>query len=149
MNVRPRSILVPVDFEPDSRRAIRYARALASTTGAELCLLYVMPPAAGAAHGSRDAWWMSLAERTLAGVAERAKLPPGTRTEVLRGPVAATVADFAAREGFDLIIVGGHAAPDWHGSLIGPTAAQILKHSRIPALLVPRRVKSSAERRSA
>jgi nucleotide-binding universal stress UspA family protein len=130
-------ILVPVDFESRSRRAIRYARGLASAIGAEICLLHVMPLAPAARPTSRDKWWMTLARRTLAGFADRARLQPGTRTEVLAGDVATTIAEFASRERFDLIVISGRQTPDWHGSRLGPTALALLRHCRLPVLVVP------------
>ena len=130
-------ILVPVDFDERSRRAIRHARGLASAIGGEICLLHVMPMAQSARPAARDEWWMTLARRTLAGLAERARLGPGTRTEVLAGPVAATIAGFATREQFDLMVISARPTPDWHGSLIGPTALALLRQCRLPVLLVP------------
>lgn len=137
MNALPRRILVPVEFESASRRAIRYARALASVSRGEICLLHVMPLPAGKAGTRDERFWTSLAERTLSGVAERMRLAPGTMTAVLSGPVAATIGRYAEDHDFDLIVVTGRRQPDWHGSLLGSTATAILRHSRVPVLVVP------------
>lgn len=137
MKILPRKILVPVDFEHGSRRAIRYARALAAAAKADVCLLHVMPMAPSTRPGARDLWWMRLAEQTLAGCAERSRLAPGTTTEVLAGPPAPLIVDYAAKEDFDLIVISTRGTADWHGSLLDSTAAAILRHSRVPVLVVP------------
>ena len=149
MSALPKRILVAVDFEHGSRRAIRYARALADAARADVCLLHVLPMAPRAVPTARDRWWMQLALRTLSGLAERAHLKPGTRAEVLAGPEAATIAGFADAERMDLIIIGGRPTPDWHGSLLGPTATAILRHSHVPVLVVPAVAAARAERKSA
>jgi nucleotide-binding universal stress UspA family protein len=148
MNALPRRILVPVEFDRDSRRAIRYARALSSAARGEICLLHVMPAAGGSHATEEDRWWTELAERTLAGLAERMRLAPGTVTCVLHGPLVATIGKYADDNDFDLIVVTGRRQPDWHGSLLGSTATAILRHSRVPVLVVPtcpRRVSRAEE----
>ena len=137
MSGLPRRILVPVDFERGSRRALRYARALASASRGEICLLHVVPMPPGHRMTASDKWWMALAQRTLAGVMERARLAPGTATEVLQGLVAPLVGKYACDNRFDLVILSGRATPDWHGSLLGTTATAILRHTRVPVLIVP------------
>jgi nucleotide-binding universal stress UspA family protein len=133
----PRRILVPVDFEAGSRRAVRYARALASAAHAEICLLHVVPSPPGYVPPASDRWWTRLAEKTLAGVVERSRLPPATESCVVHGMVATAVAEYAASHKIDLIILSGRRMPDWHGSLIGHTATAIVRHARVPVLIVP------------
>jgi len=132
-----RRILVPVDFERGSRRALRYARALASMSNGEICLLHIVPAAAvhDAVRGER--WWIDLAERTLWGLAARAHLPPGTETQVLTGPIAPLIGQYACENKFDLVILSGRSHPDWHGSYLGSTAAAIVRHCRVPILIIP------------
>ena len=144
MNALPRRILVPIDFDQRSRRAVRYARALACVVNAEICLLHVMPTPAGHALTTKDRWWIDLAERTLAGVAERARLAPGWSTQVITGPIPASIGQYAIDNHFDLVILSGRGHPDWHGSLLGPTAHAILRHSRVPVLIVPVARRASA-----
>lgn len=137
MSGPPRRILVPIDFDRRSRRTVRYARALACATKADICLLHVMPMPPGRPLTAKDRWWIDLAERTLAGVAERARLAPGSSTCVLTGPVPTSIGQYAVDNDFDLVILSGRGHPDWHGSLLGPTASAILRHSRVPVLVVP------------
>lgn len=133
MNVAAK-ILVPIDFEHGSRRALRYARALASISKGEIGLLHVVPAPAGKGE---DRWWIDLAERTLSGLAERARLAPGTTTTVLTGPVAPAIARYACEQKFDLVILSGRSQPDWQGSFLGSTAAAVIRHCRVPVLIVP------------
>lgn len=143
MKALPRRILVPVDFERGSRRALRYARALASASHGEICLLHVVPMPPGHRMAASDRWWMELAERTLAGVRDRARLAPGTTTEVLQGQVAPLVGKYACDNNFDLVVLSGRTTPDWHGSLLGTTATSILRHTRVPVLIVPANVRAA------
>lgn len=137
MNGVARRILVPVDFERGSRRAVRYARALASASHGEICLLHVVPAPPGHTPTASDTWWMTLAERTLSGLAERARLKPGTSTCVVSGAVAPSIGTFACEHHFDLVILSGRSQPGWDGSLLGSTASAILRHARVPVLIVP------------
>lgn len=146
MNGVARRILVPVDFERgSSRRALRYARALASMSKGEICLLHIVPaPAGEEVRGER--WWIDLAERTLSGLAGRARLPPGTETRVLTGPIAPLIGKYACEHKFDLVILSGRSQPDWHGSYLGSTAAAIVRHCRVPILIIPAAVAKQATR---
>lgn len=132
-----RRILVPIDFERGSRRALRYARAIASMSKGQICLLHIVPMPAGRDASQSDRWWIDLAERTLSGLAERAHLPPGTETRVLSGPVAPLIGKYACEHKFDLVILGGRSQPDWHGSYLGSTAAAIVRQCRVPLLIIP------------
>jgi nucleotide-binding universal stress UspA family protein len=128
-------ILVPVDFGAASRRAARAARSLAIDSGATVTIAHVMP-----GRGLRDA-----DEKRLRGSVERAlrqflaavRLPARTAAVVLRGNPASAVAQYAADEGIDLIVLSGRRKRAWDGAYLGGVALGILKHARVPVLVLP------------
>lgn len=147
----PRRILVPVEFEQAASGALQHTRAIARATGAEVCLLHVMPSPPGYVARAVDEQWMRVAKRTLARKAARHRLPAGTAIAVIRGDVPRAIAGFAADGDFDLMVLSGRNTPDWQGSLLGSMATAILRQARLPVIVVPagRTTRRSAKRRPA
>ncbi len=81
-------VLVPYRGGPHDQAALRLASRIARTTGAEITLLHVVPPASGDGAETREAF------------------PSNVELRVVPSddPVEALVA--VAREGFDLVVVG-------------------------------------------
>ena len=59
-----------------------------------------------------------------------------TRTAVLNGPVAEVLTTYAAFKGIDVIVMGTHARHGLARSWMGSVAEDVLRHSRVPVLLV-------------
>jgi nucleotide-binding universal stress UspA family protein len=133
----PKRVLVPVEFEQATPGALQHARAIARATGADLCLLHVMPSPPAYVPRAADKEWMRVARRTLARLAARHRLPAGTSIVVLHGDVPRVIARYAAEEDFDLMVLSGRNKPDWHGSLLGSMATSILRHAKLPVVVVP------------
>jgi nucleotide-binding universal stress UspA family protein len=130
-------ILVPVDFGAASRRALRFARALACKSGGSVTLAHVMPGRGLSA--ADDKWWRGYAAETLQGCADRARLPAGSTTIVLRGNPAEAIAKYADDEAVDLVVLSGRGKRAWDGSYLGAVSLGILKHARVPVLVLPAR----------
>jgi universal stress protein E len=134
--VKPaRRIVIAIDFSPRAHRLLRYGAELARMTGGDVSVLHVIPGLA--AETPDDVAWHELAIKTTKDEAACAGLDPSTPVHVLRGGVAAEVGRFASAHDADLLIIAGRTKPGWNGSLLGSTAETILRHARVPVLLVP------------
>ena len=137
-------ILVPVDFSPRSRAAVRFAALLAQTMHARLGLLHVVAPLPLSSSRYRaeireyDAETKSEARRQLTALA--AAVPQGIQADVLvrqnlprRGIVA------AAREWrSDLIVLPTRGLTGVKYIVLGSTAEAVVRHAPCPVLTLGR-----------
>ena len=131
-------VLVATDFSRSSEAALTYGRALARTFGATLHLLHVVEndflrataadPRAIAAGTKRtlngrltDEDWIVLRARTV--------------LEVSDSPAQA-IADYARREGIELIVMGTHGRSAFAQLLIGSVAERVVRIAPCPVLTV-------------
>lgn len=137
-------ILVPLDGSPRAERAISVATRVAKATDGSVVLLRVIPPAIvyGAYtpdHVIQESFEASFAEarRYLTQVAQTYNQAGVTiETQVLAGPVALTILDFARSFLFDLVIINsrGHAGlTRW---IPGSVAAEVAFSSPKPVLVL-------------
>ena len=133
-------ILVPTDFSPPSEAALAYARALGATFGAPLHLLHVatervLPPYAAGDAGEAGA----AALRDL-----RTRLSPDDRRRGVVGHVvespdpAAEIAQYAAANGSDLIVMGTHGRGGLAHLFMGSVAEKVVRTAPCPVLTVHR-----------
>jgi nucleotide-binding universal stress UspA family protein len=139
-----RSVLCAVDFSEDSRRALRYAAAVAAR-GHGLDVAYVNDPlliaAAGAALHERD-----LVRRSAKELGEfiDATLTPSVRrrlrlrSHVATGNPAHEILKSTARRRSDLVVLGTHGLTGAHRVLIGSTTLHVLQQTTVPVLAIPR-----------
>ena len=141
-------ILCPVDFSPDSRRALDYALSLSERFGAKVTVLHVVAntplvdviPSVGvggiqpmilsdtdrqAVLAHLEAFVPSAAANTVALQVEDA---PDVRAEILA----------QALEGkADLIVLGSHGRSGVEHLLLGSTTERVLRKARCAVLVVP------------
>lgn len=129
-----RRILAAIDFSPRSQRVLRYAAGLAQMTGGHITVLHVIP---GPASGDPEPVWTERAIATLKQELLDAGLDPATPVHVVHGGVAEEVGRFACEHRADLLLLAGRAKPGWNGSWLGGTAETILRHARVPVLVLP------------
>ena len=141
-----RRILAAVDFSAPSRAALRHAIGLAKHHGAHLDVIYVIEDSFRAALPWAEDARKHVAEmRRLETKVATAKLEkfvpaaPGVRVErtVKNGDVDEEVRKFAKRRRAELIVIGNVGRRQLGALLLGSTAADIVRTSRIPVLLVP------------
>lgn len=145
-------LLVPLDGAAEHEVGLALAAPLAIACQARMHLLFVVPTvgtlsARQAAPGrllpgaTREILELSCAhaaryvEARL--LAIRAQAGPDTTGAVQRGDPAQVVAQVAAQELSDLIVLGTHGRAGTRAFWQGSTAARILRLSRRPVLLVP------------
>lgn len=145
-----RRILVPLDGSSLARQALPFAVSLASTTGAELLLLEVLPPDLSVSHPellTTD----SLAQRYREGYAESLEhtqhglellaeelSAQGIRTQMLvcAGNPATTIVHQAEQCGADLVVMATHGYSGLQRWDLGSVADKVLHACLSPLLLV-------------
>jgi nucleotide-binding universal stress UspA family protein len=144
-----RHILCPVDFSPDSRRALRHARALAEQCGAKLTVLAVNDPmlAAALAAATHDPWRLdaeSLTELRRFVSTTLGPLGATTAVKVVMGDPADQIDRVAQRLKVDLVVMGTHGLSGPKKWFFGSTTESLFRRSKVPVLAVPARGRGSS-----
>jgi universal stress protein A len=152
-----RQILVPTDFSEPSRAALDYAAELAHAVGASIDVLHVwelpvfippsMLPDAGVADFSVLDIYRKGAESELAEFVRKAKQEGiGVRAAFAElGPPARTIAEFASRRAYDLIVIGTHGRTGLAHVVIGSVAERVVRYAHCPVLAA----RASSDRQAA
>ncbi len=126
-----RKVFCPVDFSEESRAALRVAVDLTRRFDAELTVFHADVSGsalkAAAAPEGQLADWKAQAEAMGATrvLAMHAKESPGI-----------AIVETAKASGVDLIVMGTHGRTGRHHALLGSTAEDVVRKSRIPVLTV-------------
>ena len=139
-----RSVLCPIDFSEHSRRALRFAEAMALKGRAAITVTYANDPllvaAAAAALHDRTVAKRSLAElQTFAEetlTADRKGLRLTCRVSV--GSPSDEIVKTATRLRSDLIVMGTHGLTGADRLLMGSTTMSVLQRTNVPVLAIPR-----------
>jgi nucleotide-binding universal stress UspA family protein len=146
MNVAKR-ILVPVDFSDPSRAALDYALSLKPLLGAEITVLHVWE---APRYSGPDMMMIGLgAPLTLIDYTRRRagkdmqELLDGLRRKgndvhglLEAGNPAVRIVEIAARDKFDLIVMGTHGRSGFDRFLVGSVAEKVVRTSPCPVLTV-------------
>lgn len=140
-----KKILVPVDFSPHSREAIRTAADLATKYGSSLTLVHVFQPVAL----TLPEGYVLFSAQQLVDINDRfeALLASGKKdaqsdgaqsveTALLQGSPAPQIVEFAQRGGSDLIVMGTHGRTGIRHALMGSVAEHVLRRAPCPVLTV-------------
>ena len=149
-------ILVPIDFSEPSRSLIAHARHMAATWQAEVTLLYVVEEPRFPHFFRLDAHRADLPTlavraqtelKTLARATDGPEIP--LNGHVLTGDPAATIVEFAAVQGFDLILTATHGWTGLQRFMIGSVAEQVVRTAPCPVLTIKGYGQSLVERATA
>lgn len=140
---RLKQILVPVDFSECSRKALRYALALASQFGGAIRLIhvieaaYVMGDFGAADYAALEAELKTEAEKQLSGLAESeiGSTVPCTTT-LCNGRPATEIAEAAREFEADLVVIATHGRTGLKHVLLGSVAENVVRHAPCPVLTV-------------
>jgi nucleotide-binding universal stress UspA family protein len=134
-----RSVVVPVDFSEDSFAAIDTARQLVGAPG-DLHIVHVLPTFE---PNDLETIWMTVApearqEQTLKALHERLaqRGVAGVQTHVVFGEPGHAVADFAAAQKAELVVLPSHGRTGISRVLIGSTAERIVRQCHCPVLVL-------------
>jgi universal stress protein A len=137
--VRGYMIACPIDFSDCSKRALRYAGALASHLRATLDLIHVVDPLlAGAAAVQQLDVLGDEARAELRAFAEaEIVLPAASALTIVRGSPDQEIVNYASRQRADVIVMGTHGLTGVRKAFFGSTAQGVLRKSPVPVLAVP------------
>lgn len=140
------TIVCGVTDSPDARGAAELARAIGARLGLRLVLVSVVD---GLPRGAEESltgrhWW-SGAERLLETVAH--ELGNGTETRVMLGDRAEALAQVAAEEGADLIVIGSRPAALGGKRLRCTLAPELEAATPVPVVIAPPATRKRSHRR--
>lgn len=141
--IRPKLILVPIDFSPESNRALETAREYAGEFGGKIALIHVVEPVvlpdiAAASLLMENDRVMDAARKRLADVAQEFRLGKGLldRVVVRFGRPFHEIADAASTLHADLIVLSTHGNTGLKHVLLGSVAERVVRHAPCPVLIV-------------
>ncbi len=138
-----RHVLVAIDFDSSSERAVDAAVRLARQLGAKITIAHAIDPLRGSAA---DALLVPdlLEEERAAAMRELGKRAASVRALGvpcaalrLEGMPAEQIVAAAAKLGVDVVVVGTHGRCGVSRALLGSVAEQVVRTSRIPVLTAP------------
>jgi nucleotide-binding universal stress UspA family protein len=125
------NVVAATDFSPGGDRALARAALLPMTKGATLTLMHVLP--------SQSARSETAAREALGRAAEwaRTAVSPGVnvQTVVSSGEPFAEIANRAAVDRAELVVVGQHGEHRWPRGILGSTAERLLRTTPIGVLV--------------
>jgi nucleotide-binding universal stress UspA family protein len=144
---RVKSILVPIDFSPPSKKALNHAVSIARQFKARLTLLNVVEPvgtpdfAASFPLVMEDDRLMAAAKKELERAAKAARAPRGMVEKVLVrfGRSFHEITEAARTRKVDLIIISTHGYTGVKHALLGSTTERVVRHAPCPVLVVRQR----------
>ncbi len=144
MSWLPKSkVVVPVDFSTASERSIRTALELAKAP-VNVHVLHVVPPLDALAYGEIEMWSpddlasrRQAAEEFLDNFLKKAELENVTPV-VLVGDPGLCIAEYADKNGADLIVLPSHGYHGLKRMLLGSVAERVLRHTPCEVLVLHR-----------
>jgi nucleotide-binding universal stress UspA family protein len=137
-----RNILVPVDFSDASLEALRHAKELALTYGAQITLLHaveevIYPSAYGVEPANLPG--PQVIERVEESLAELARTEIGyehVTVEAKVGYAPSTILDHAETNEVDLVVIATHGRTGLERMLLGSVAERVLRRAPAPVFTV-------------
>jgi nucleotide-binding universal stress UspA family protein len=140
-------ILIPTDFSPLSKVAVRYAVKLGKKLKAELVILTVIsldgPPGRGVLNVKylEDKLTENSVEdsaRLISEIRSEIKGKINITSQVVRGyPVENVVANYAHHNDIDIIVMGTKGATGLKKIVLGSNAVAVINKSNIPVIVIP------------
>jgi nucleotide-binding universal stress UspA family protein len=141
-----KKILVPTDFSANAMKAVLYAAEIAKKSGATVYLMHVIEPVTDRIHqpyALHERLENEIANNRLNELDTLQKSItisyPGvkTETEIAKGMVTNSIADFAGNTQIDLIVMGTKGATGLKEIFMGSIAAGTIGRTKIPVLAIP------------
>lgn len=137
-----RNILVPIDFSDASLEALRHAKELALTYGAQITLLHaveevVYPSAYGVEPANLPG--PQVINRVEKNLADLARTEVGYEHVVVQANVGyapSTILDYAEGNEMDLIVIATHGRTGLERMLLGSVAERVVRRAPAPVFVV-------------
>ena len=139
---RLNKIIVPVDFSECSEKAVRYARALAIQSKAELAFVHIVEPYTPPPEmltvdvASLESIAARAAKKYLRKLVAESESVVRCNSEIRIGKPWVEIIKLAREANADLIVVATHGRTGFAHVLMGSTAEQIVRHADCPVLVV-------------
>ena len=139
-----KSILVPVDFSPPSKKALDYAVEVARQFKAKLTLLHVIEPVAmpdfamSFPLAMENDELMAMAKEQMERAVKAGRVPRGIVERILVrfGRSFPEIAEASRTLKVDLIILSTHGYTGLKHALLGSTTERVVRHAPCPVLVV-------------
>ena len=140
---KPRRILAPIDFSPESEKTLRFAKRLATKFGAKVHLAHIVAPLSHSL--GRGMLPLALSEAQIAvgslkrlkRLAAKACVPPGPNRCIVRvGATADTINEIAREIGADLIVISTRGYTGLKYAFLGSTTTRVVRSAPCPVLVV-------------
>lgn len=138
-----KNILVPVDFSPPSREALRWAYDLARLFGAQLTLLHVVEPHPYPDWGfgnvfAREEKLRDVTRDNLEKLCAKTDVPIESVHEILTrvGKPFHEIVEASRELEVDLIVIGTRGMTGFSHVLVGSTAERVMRHAHCPVTVV-------------
>jgi nucleotide-binding universal stress UspA family protein len=134
--IQLKNVLVAVDFDDTSARALTYARSIARTFGARLHVLHVMEnlflrPMANDPHAIEA----GITRRLLETLTDEDRAALNAVPVIRKGDAPADeIIEYARDNAIDLIVVGTHGRPGVAHLLMGSVAEKVVRGAPCPVL---------------
>lgn len=137
-----RNILVPIDFSDASLEALRHAKELALTYGAQITLLHaveevVYPSAYGVEPANLPG--PQVIDRVEKNLADLARTEVGYEHVVVQANVGyapSTILDYAEGNEVDLVVIATHGRTGLERMLLGSVAERVVRRAPAPVFVV-------------
>ena len=141
-----RRILVPIDFNPPSRKALELAQRLAVPCDAEIYVLYVdddvLLNAATTSQQYRDQFEDQMAMKLVDLFSAEERQRFRAHFAVVRGNAATEIGRYAVEHRIDLIVLGNVVRSSFADALLGSVADKVLRTAPCPVVSVKSRKSS-------
>jgi nucleotide-binding universal stress UspA family protein len=141
-----KKILVPTDFSDNALKACLYAAEIARKTQTPLHLLHVIKPVDDRVRQPfplhdkyiREEIALCKSELDLLKASIAKAYPDITiEVELEKGPIVDTIISSTRTQQVDIVIMGTQGAHGLKEVLLGSIAAGVLRHSKLPVLIIP------------
>jgi nucleotide-binding universal stress UspA family protein len=142
--LKPKRILVPIDFSDCSRKALEYALPFARQFHAALTVLHVVHVNYHAASSEYTTFdYPELIEETqragekqLRDLARSVRKGGPVKTVIQTGHPGSVIVDTARKLGVDLIIISTHGRTGFKRAFFGSTTEHVVRYAPCPVLIL-------------
>jgi Universal stress protein UspA and related nucleotide-binding proteins len=137
-------IMIATDGSENAEKAVSYGISFAKTIDAEVYALYVISTQQAVTTRTVKGWSKDFEEylenkgKTAIADVEKLGQEAGVKIKpvLLKGIPAEKILEFAEENNIDLIVVGTHGLTGIKRFLIGSVAENVVRHSKIPVMVV-------------
>jgi len=150
-----KKICIALDYNPSAEKVAKTGYAYAKAMGAEIVLVHVISDASYYAidyspflgySSPFNTGSMLLVQELMDGASNFLKDSAThlgeekIKTAVLEGEADVAILDYVKENKMDLLVIGTHSQSSLENVLLGNTAVKIVRHTKIPLLVVPTKV---------